>query len=927
MKSIFRRSKKKHRHAAPVDLDAATTKQTRPAERAKAPKNGGLSAYASYEHLIASTDGLWAYYALDEVPWKFKGKDHRAATMKQLANSLYDLTGHRLWWRGLANPFPAAEWASALDRATQGRRIAAAGSDNFDAYLETPEGAAFAAMLEQTQEYIARHGTRKRENVLGVRIGTPKGVLSSDDLALIFGPDRLEGRQGSLEQYRQALRKVNSTITGSPDGLRDPAAERSALSGTRMTAHGMGWVFHASVGMGMPVPTGLLVGRRSGWDEDEMGGFTNTVAPAAAPFARTVELRSTRVVGDRMAEDGSRVEVASELVSHVATLHARVIRDRTDEEVTAGSVLPWLHSLTTMPYDVDFLAVLDVIAPEELEADARRVAGITDDFGKHVHDHDLPVDDVQVEAVQNAMEYRRSVRTDHPEDGTRVRGVVMVAVTGDDEDDLYNRKVAPLVSRARRDARVELVTQYDQYGSYRAFWPGEPVNMLGSTVQMALPVFAAAVPNVDTGLGDRSAGVILGPISGSRDVVNFDLHGGSRRDTSNMVFIAGEQGSGKSKLIGRLAESAVESMAVQTYLNDPSGPAEQLATVPWLTRHTRVIDLASTSAKAGIVTPSVLVPEPQRGNYDNDDEWQAAIRSAEQERREMLRDVLLMLLPPSLVESEQGATAANLLYEAVYEAAGAYGQSPWEVVDYLERKGRQHELAGTIATVLKVESEQLGGRQVFPAYGSDGGEQGVSMLDGNLLTIIKLSGISIPDPRVPRTAWDSRQRASQPLLYLSTRFATRAMYLDKSKSCVFNDEMGLLEGSSSVSSMAARTAVDSRKWNSLVVYGTQNPLTLYQLAPQITNLAGAMFMGKMRSLEAATAALDLLGAPTDQNYQQTLLTMPRGNFIMRDWDQRIDHMLVDTQLFAPELDEATNTTPEQPTDDTFNTRFGGIDAA
>src|SRR5690606_16375308 len=143
---------------------------------------------------------------------------------------------------------------------------------------------------------------------------------------------------------------------------------------------------------------------------------------------------------------------------------------------------------------------------------------------------------------------------------------------------------------------VEAETLYGQYDSYRAFIPGEPVNMKGGYTQQRLPVFAGSFPHVDAGSGDKR-GLMLGTIAGSHDLSMFDPHGGPARDESGMVLTAARQGGGKSKLQALIAEFCVNQLAVRTIINDPSGPAEHLAEVPWLARHTRVADLSS--AKPG----------------------------------------------------------------------------------------------------------------------------------------------------------------------------------------------------------------------------------------------------------------------------------------------------------------------------------------
>lgn len=893
--------------------------------RVKRTRGGGLSAYGMHRHLVASEDGVHAFYLLDNVPWSGRTEDDRAVSMAEFSQSLYELAGHDIALRGVPNPFPAAQFCAALDKSTQAARFRAAGVDTVEDYNATPQGQAFVEGLIRLQEYVARHQTRSLHAILSVRVTTMRMPRGKVDLALLDSPDEVVGQYGALEKARLELRKVNQIVTGTPDGYRPkpgPDDRVSGLAGSPMTDLTLGWLTHANVGMGMRVPTALLAGAHAGWDADEIDGFTNTVTPHVdEKFSRTTKLSSYRVV-DMVADvDGEEVvrPVASELTRYVSVAHIRTVRDRSTTEVTAGGLLPFLHMLTTLPFDVNVLVSGHIYHAEELEKDAKTTAGVAHDLGAHHAEHRRRPDARQRKQAENATAYESSVRAGHGESAARFRGVILAAVTGESEAEVLEDKMPTLISEARRRGRLEAVLQSGQYASYRAFIPGEPVNRSGSAVQMRLPVFAAGMLHVDTSWGDDK-GMVFGPIGGSRDLAVYDPHGGPAAGTSGLALIDGQQGSGKTTLLAAIVAHSVNVIGCPTVMSDPSDSSEKWANTPELAPHTRLIDMSATSAKPGVMTPSVLVPEPVRSAYDDEDEWTLAKAMTRQERQEALLDVCMFFLPDEAYPD---------MLTAVTVAAGEYGQSPWEVVAELERMGKQPgSNAKAWAARLTAQSELLGGRQIFPPKMANQADASVATSIGqDLLTIIKLTGIKPPNPGVPRAEWDTRERASVPLIYLAARAATMAMYSDKNKSTVVVDEVAMLAGASSFTGFAQRVSADTRKWNAHVAFATQNPDTLLRLAPQITNLAGSVFTGRMRSLEAATSALTLMDAPTNQGIQRALMSAKPGHWYAKDWHGKFGNLLLEKALFSDAMNEATLTNPQTTGEHYFDRTFEGVTTA
>ena len=429
--------------------------------------------------------------------------------------------------------------------------------------------------------------------------------------------------------------------------------------------------------------------------------------------------------------------------------------------------------------------------------------------------------------------------------------------------------------------------------------------MSGHITQMPAYFLASGVPNATSTAGDPT-GLLLGGIAGSHDVFLFDTHGGARRNKSNLLAIGGDPGCGKSATAGLLADWCA-TRGIGTVVYDPSGPLARLCDLPHLAADARHLSL--TGGFKGVLVPHLMVLDPRREDYGDAGEYAAAVAEAKAERMELAIDSFRDLLPYTMVSGDRTGAIQGTIEAAVTDVGGDYGTDPWAIVDRLEHLG---ETGAMIAARLRARAQLKDGALIFPDPHRDvDDEPGKRLTASAALTVITMEGLTLPPKDQPdRALWSRQALLSVPILNLGSRFAMRAIYADRKPKAVLLDELGISTGGAgSFSSFAVRAAFDSRKWNALVGLIFQNPNTLMNLDAQITNLAGSAFIGRMDDT-AARAGLPLLRLREDCGYHHVITRLEPGEFLIRDWHNRVRKVRIDRDWWHPDLCDALDTNPE-----------------
>lgn len=824
-----------------------------------------LNMTAAHRNLINTPEGVWAFYVLGEQDWQHRSGSHRTRILSGATHRWAELIGHEIYLRGVTSPFGHKAMASRLYE------------DHPDRLTDVEGARTFRDLADSAQIHTLRLGARKSSTILGVRLSDD--TVRDTELATLFSADELVEREATLEPLRRKLRAITKSVS------------REGFSAKPISARALGWLIHASVGIGAPVPAAVMDVDRDGWANETIPGFTNPVYPTASPYAPTVTVRTLR-------------ESKTHL-SHVAILHAEEWADREPDHVHG----PWLYWLNSLDFTVDWCIRAMVMAGSELAStatvDRRRGQNIASHHEEHGDDAPPKIQ----RGIKRARVVEDEVTSGRAEIATRLRGVVMFAVNGATEDDALELASTLSVEAADKQG-LTLTHDYGQFAYYRALTPGEPCPMSGHITQMPAYFLATGVPNGSVSGGDPS-GWLVGNIGGGHDLFLLDPFGGSRRDKSNVLALGGDQGAAKSSTAAAMMDFTA-SCGIRTIGYDPSGPWAELTKLPHLKGNARHLDLSS--AKPGTLVPHLMIPEPAPADYVvngtlDRQQYASAVAEAKTERMELCIDAFRDLLPHGMVTGDLTGRVAGTVEEAVTHIGGAYGTDPWKILAHMDGMGEDGK---RIAGHLRARAQLADGALVFPAQGRDVDEDYVDhLMDQAVLTIITMGGLTLPPKDQDRSTWSSQALRSIPIINLGTRFATRVIYADKKPKAVWSDELGISTGGAGAfSSFITRSSFDSRKWHALIGLLFQNPNILAALNDQISNLLGSVWIGRMDE-GAAKGAVPLLRLPENAGYEQEILTLDQGEFLVRHWDKNnsVRRVRVDRDWWHQDLFDATNTTP------------------
>lgn len=834
----------------------------RPEKQAAIPQPAlETSAPSAHKNLMSTRDGVWAWFVMGPQRWEFTSLEERDIYRGAVQLRYADLAGYRIHLRVLPFPTNYRQWAAQFDHASPD-------------HLPDVEGAeTWADLLGLSQSFMRDNALGTSRTYLGVRLS--KRAASQRTLERVA--DGQEHGGATIARLRKALTDVTGTVAG--DGM-------GALP---LSGRALGFLLHSSRAIGVPVSPTAFAGVGDTWEAADLDGVHGQAHVTALPYGSSVKVSAQR--------DGRS------LTRHVAVCTLGAMGSRDTDNMARD---PWISFSQSLPFPVEWSAILDVVPPAELAESARLTRLRAKDQAEHYEDFGedppRPVE-LQIEAAKRVQD---EVTSQPREEATRLSGQWRMALYAADVEKL-GEQVKYLKSQYNEKQKITVEEVKGQLALYDEFTPGNGRAENGGHVRNFSVQYAAlAVPNASASLGDGVGGLLGYTVGNSREPVHFSPTYGPQHDHSGLIVGVGALGSGKSTLLGYMAELEVMS-GHRTILNDPSGPLAALCRLPHLAKHSRHIELSS--ATPGLLNPYHLVPDPLRESYEGEREHRAAIASARAERFELVVDTFLDLIDPE-TRRQSGVRAAIRAAASPNSVDPDYHQNPWNVVEALSKDG---ELGKMLAQQLTVASEFAGAALIFPQRMDDERDEVLVPLDSATLTVLTTAGL----PQIPAGAEPSTtaEFMVKPITHLATRYASRAMYSDRhSPKFIGSDETGQSGGrAGAYRQFFTRGAIDSRKWGAgFAVFG-QNSSHFTAISDQIANLAGVVLVGRMKEAEAAREAVKLLEVPGGHGYEGTPLNFPTGNtnprhFLMRDWDGRVGvfEALLDHR---PALKLALNTTP------------------
>lgn len=820
-----------------------------------------LSTRTIIGHLQITGSSLWVWYSLAGQRWAYSTLQQREQTWDQLTARLARLAGHAIRLRTSTKPFPAYEFARALDADTSRPLPDVPGAPSWNDYLAWQQQRLHSRLLDD------------KIVTLGVRVGAAPNRHTIK--ALQQDPDRpAEGSE--LAKLLEQLRELDEVVAGAGMNARPLSAEQ------------MAWLMYRSVALGMPVPSHAGVAGDT-WESEDLFAFTDPVNWHYTPMGSTVRLVGT-IAG-------------REITRHVAVLSVGRMAERSWPE----SRPPWMLLTDRMGFPVEWSVSGVLVRPSELTKavtfERNRAIGIE----AHYAEHDEEQPPAVARAIEQASRNYDEVTEGDPRTAVRFAGPVRLAVHAPTREECLSR-ARKVIDAYADQLRIEIAHPQAQAEMLREFIPGEPWATTGYQRRFSVGYLAAAMPHVTSNVGTR-AGPYLGyTIGTARRAVLHDAHVAMETlQRPGLIPVAGEPGAGKSYLLGLLAYHSVKC-GEPTAVLDPSGPLGRLCDLPDLVAESRRLDL--TSAEPGSLSPWALIPDPQRHDFPTERDFTRAISRTAAERQQLAYDVMRMQLPAALLNNHR---TDAVLHDAVRTVGGDATVNPRWVLDALDRHDDDH--AQEVGKHLRDAAEFPLGELICPDHSRPIPE---AASDARMLVVITMPGISLPDPDMPRERWSTEERASTPLLHLAAFYTSRHVYGKRRniRKNLMLDETHVMAQWGSGRSLFVRLARDSRKWNLATYASSQHPDDHLGIG-KLDALIGSAFVGRLEDESAAKAAMRLLRTP--EEYASTVMNLSpppppgeqsnrSGEFLYRDAWGRVEKIRIDARWHSA-LHEALISTP------------------
>jgi len=814
-------------------------------------------------HLTFTPNTVTAWYWLPEVRWAFRPDAEREALLSAISEQYAGLAGFRLHLRRTTRPFPADEWARTIDSLTDTPLPGVAGATSWSDHLVAAQRHLMSVNHAEGQTYLGVTFARRS-----------LGDSLTERLLRVFG-------RGVPDSERRRLSRTVEQF--------DEVLGAFGMRGRQVTAQELEWLLYRSVALCMAPPRILSPVSGGSWDRGDLLALTEQIERYRTPYGSTVKLVN------RMTGEERHVAVLA-----VGRMEPLEIPERHE---------PWMHFHERLPWPMEISSRIDLLGSSDsfrnLEHRLRMIRSQQLDYAEHGIDAPPELERL----AKRALHIGDDMTTGLPVESARAHGWHRIAVGGRTRDECLER-ARRLIQLYAREMRISLQHPKNQDWLAREFIPGEAVANTGYIRRMPVKLMAAALPQAASTVGDRR-GDLIGRTAGTcRRPVFLDLHFPMEvRERSGLAVFVAEPGGGKSTLLGALGYLAARR-GVQVTLLDPSGPLARLCAMPELRPYSRVLNL--TGSEQGTLAPYSLIPTPIRTEFaastSGDREFEIAVSNARAERRMLVQDICMMLVPPQVARESATAT---LLRHAVRQVPAEEISTLDDVVaclNGLDDDGR--ELANLLLDTAEMPLALLFFGSPTPGLlGADAA-----------LTVITMAGLRLPDLKIEREYWSAEEALALPMLHTAHRLAVRRCYGGSmsSRKMVGLDEAHFMEGWRSGRSFLVRLARDSRKWNLAALVASQNPRDILGL--DVQNLVSTVFVGRIaEDEEIAAEALRLLRVPVDDGYEATLASLSNVDassasrlgfreFVMRDVDGRVQKIRVDVSYVEGLLDHL-DTTP------------------
>ncbi|WP_050760553.1 ATP-binding protein [Thermobispora bispora] len=486
------------------------------------------------DRILLTDSAAWAYFRLPTVSYEFLTPEEREALANNITIALaaIRMPDAEVHLRVAHRPYPAAEWAMALDATSDG-------------------GPGWREYLEEMYRHVWAKDFWTKEVYLGVRLGPRGAQLGTGVLAQLFGLYQRGEKALGIEDDHVPEREIERWTEAAERLGR--ALASSALYARHATSDEIAWLFQhaASGGLGDQRPSATP---RRRWGRGEI----EALVEGQIHNGRSL-LRIEQPYGE----------------AYVAFLSFA----RFPDLMPFPDGEPWLHFADQLPFPVEVSSRMRLIPPVRASKDvARKLA--------HARDMDIHIREAGAEAPLALAEQIDAARAlEHGITKERlpfVYGWHRLSVSAPTEEMCIQRVEA--VIEHYRDLGIDVVNSTgDQFSLFCESLPGERLRVNAYAQRQPLRTIAGGMATATVELGDRvdesNAGWI-GPYIGetlgrARSVVHFDPLVAAARNRPTAIAITGEPGGGKTTL-AMLLIYQMALRGVTIVVIDPKGDAQSL---------------------------------------------------------------------------------------------------------------------------------------------------------------------------------------------------------------------------------------------------------------------------------------------------------------------------------------------------------------
>lgn len=791
---------------------------------------------------------VWSYWVLGPVQWSFRTCGARTAAVNRKTSEMAAAMGHDVEEFIDFVPVDAAAWAADLDASTPDPLPDVPGCD------ET-----WATLINRGQDALS--GNLLPIRIWGVNLGpAPKRRKAGDQLPA---------------DLLAAERTMDERFSG------------QGMNARKAHAREVAWIIHRATAPGHDAPH---IPTQDRWGEEESRAFGDTRTWEPTPSGRVVKVSVDR--------DGTRVE------RFVAVLTMGLMEEETFPE---NGRVPWLaHALALHDAEGNRIPVRiavkgRVMAGSEAKKQAEKWMRRARNIRKHYREHDEELPPTVDRTIEHAVAVYDEVTEQPPDIAARFHGVVRFYVAADSEQDAmaYARILEDHYAQGQHKWLVQpggIGEPFAAARMLREFTPGVRPDIGGYHRELPLRWLAGGMSNMGTTVGTPTGFHLGWTVGDNPTPVLHDpwypmRHNRPSDPNNNSGFfgIVANLGGGKSYLEGTLIEESVRA-GVPTYVLDgsPGAPLSRICALPHIAPY--AVHIALGDADAGLLNPYHLIADPVRLPEWDDAKWQGKLAETAGDRKELVVDTMMRLLPES---SRRLEGMEDDMREAVRLAGGGHNTNPRDVIRHLAsmRPGPAANLAEMADGIARL---------IFPPAIP-------TLVKGTpkraLLTVISTGDIEAPDPTSDRSEWTGRERASQLAVNLAAILVSRGVYAGRrtDPKNVFLDELRVFTEWRVGRMLFNKLTHDARKYFAGIYAACQSPGHLTVLG--VGSVLGGMFLGRQVDDEAAMESMDLAGSPRED--YEVLLHLGPGQFVYTDTFRRTELMRV--KRAHPLLDAALDT--------------------